>query len=104
MSVKSNVERAEESIRKALINALAEGEDHHLTELFEMLQALMDLKASINNTIRFTDNTEEYYNRASEFNIDLSNHDNVITFPSKHGGDLDALDDIEINTDGDEEG
>ena len=34
MSVKSNVERAEESIRKALINALAEGEDHHLTELF----------------------------------------------------------------------
>ena len=99
MSVKSNVERAEEAIRKALINALAEGEDHHLTELFEMLQALMDLKASINNTIRFTDNTEEYYNRASEFNIDLSKHDNVIQFPTKHGGDLDALDDIVITTD-----
>ena len=62
MSVKSNVERAEEAIRKALINALAEGEDQHLTELFEMLQALMDLKANINNTIRFTDNTEQYYN------------------------------------------
>ena len=107
MSVKSNVERAEESIRKALINALAEGEDHHLTELFEMLQALMDLKASINNTIRFTDNTEEYYNRASEFNIDIDTSDfdtNVIQFPTRHGGDLDALDDIEINTDGDEEG
>ena len=99
MSVKSNVERAEESIRKALINALEEGEDHHLTELFEMLQALMDLKANINNTIRFTDNTEEYYNRASEFNIDLGNHDNVIQFPTKHGGDLDALDDIVITTD-----
>ena len=104
MSVKSNVERAESAMRKALINALAEGEDQHLTELFEMLQALMDLKANINNTIRFTDNTEEYYNRASEFNIDLSSHENVIQFPTRHGGDLDALDDIEINTDGDEEG
>ena len=104
MSVKSNVERAESSMRKALINALAEGEDQHLCELFEMLMALRDLKAQVNNTIRFTDNTEEYYNRASEFNIDLSSHENVIQFPTRHGGDLDALDDIEINTDGDEEG
>ena len=104
MSVKSNVERAESSLRKALINALAEGEDQHLCELFEMLMALRDLKAQVNNTIRFTDNTEQYYNRASEFNIDLSSHENVIQFPTRHGGDLDALDDIEINTDGDEEG
>ena len=102
MSVKSNVERAEESIRKALINALAEGEDQHLTELFEMLQALMDLKANINNTIRFTDNTEQYYNRASEFDINIDTSDlnsNVIQFPSRHGSDLDSLDDFEINTD-----
>ena len=104
MSVKSNVERAESAMRKALINALAEGEDQHLCELFEMLMALRDLKAQVNNTIRFTDNTEEYYNRASEFTIDLSSHENVIQFPTRHGGDLDALDDIEINTDGDEEG
>lgn len=104
MSVKSNVERAESAMRKALINALAEGEDQHLTELFEMLMALRDLKAQVNNTIRFTNNTQQYYNRESEFNIDLGNQDNVIQFPTKHGGDLDALDDIEINTDGDEEG
>ena len=104
MSVKSNVERAESALRKALINALAEGEDQHLCELFEMLMALRDLKSQVNNTIRFTDNTQEYYNRASEFNIDLSSHENVIQFPTRHGGDLDALDDIEINTDGDEEG
>ena len=101
MSVKSNVERAEESIRKALINALAEGEDQHLTELFEMLMAIRDLKATINNTIRFTDNTEEYYNRASEFIIDLGNHDNVIQFPSRNGSDLDSLDDIVFKTDED---
>ena len=42
---------------------------------------------------------DRYYNRASEFNIDLGNHDNVIQFPTRHGGDLDALDDIVITTD-----
>ena len=104
MSVKSNVERAESAMRKALINALAEGEDQHLCELFEMLMALRDLKSQVNNTIRFTDNTQEYYNRASEFNIDLSSHENVIQVPTRHGSDLDSLDDFEINTDGDEEG
>jgi hypothetical protein len=104
MSVKSNVESAESSIRKALINALAEGEDQHLCELFEMLMAMRDLKAQVNNTIRFTDNTEQYYNRESEFNLDIGSVDNDITFPTKHGGDLDSLDDIVINTNDDEEG
>ena len=106
MSVKSNVERAESAMRKALINALAEGEDQHLTELFEMLMALRDLKTQVNDTIRFTDNTEQYYNRASEFNLDLDLSEvdtNVIQFPTRHGSDLDSLDDFEINTD-DEEG
>ena len=107
MSVKSNVKNAESAIRKALINALAEGEDQHLTELFEMLMALRDLKTQVNDTIRFTDNTEQYYNRASEFNLDLDLSEvdtNVIQFPTRHGSDLDSLDDFEINTDGDEEG
>ena len=102
MSVKSNVKNAESAIRKALINALAEGEDQHLTELFEMLMALRDLKKQVNDTIRFTDNTEQYYNRASEFNINIDTSDldsNVIQFPTRHGSDLDSLDDFEINTD-----
>ena len=99
MSVKSNVERAESAIRKALINALAEGEDQHLCELFEMLMAMRDLKSQVNNTIRFTNNTKYYHNRESEFNLD-----NIVTFPTKHGGDLDAMDDIVINTNDDEEG
>ena len=106
MSVKSNVKNAESAIRKALINALAEGEDQHLTELFEMLMALRDLKKQVNDTIRFTDNTEQYYNRASEFNLDLDLSEvdtNVIQFPTRHGSDLDSLDNFEINTD-DEEG
>ena len=104
MSVNSNVENTESAMRKALINALAEGEDQHLCELFEMLMALRDLKSHVNNTIRFTDNTEHYYNRESEFNLDINTQSGIVTFPTKHGGDLDALDDIEINTDGDEEG
>ena len=102
MSVKSNVKNAESALRKALINALAEGEDQHLTELFEMLMALRDLKKQVNDTIRFTDNTEQYYNRASEFNINIDTSDldsNVIQFPTRHGSDLDSLDDFEINTD-----
>ena len=102
MSVKSNVKNAESAIRKALINALAEGEDQHLTELFEMLMALRDLKKQVNDTIRFTDNTEQYYNRASEFDINIDTSDlnsNVIQFPTRHGSDLDSLDDFEINTD-----
>ena len=105
MSVKSNVKNAESAIRKALINALAEGEDQHLTELFEMLMALRDLKKQVNDTIRFTDNTEQYYNRASEFDINIDTSDlnsNVIQFPTRHGSDLDSLDDFEINTDGDD--
>ena len=108
MSVKSNIDNAESSIRKALINALAEGEDQHLTELFQMLKAMQDLKAKVNNTIRFTDNIEYYNNRETEFNLD-----NVIEFPTsdltvdttnwRNGGDLDALDGYEFHTD-DEEG
>ena len=48
MSVKTNIDNAESSIRKALINALAEGEDQHLTELFQMLKAIQDLKSKVN--------------------------------------------------------
>ena len=37
MSVSTHLERAESALRRALINALAEGEDHLLTDLFENL-------------------------------------------------------------------
>ena len=112
MSVKTNIDNAESSIRKALINALAEGEDQHLTELFDMLKAIQDLKSKVNNTIRFTDNIDYYNNRSTEFNLDYD-VGNVIQFPTsdltvdtinwRNGGDLDALDGYEFHTD-DEEG
>ena len=47
MSVKSQLEKAEEAIRQALINALAEGEDEYLSELFESLSSVRDLKMKV---------------------------------------------------------
>lgn len=89
MSVYSQVEKAEEAIRQSLINALAEGEDQYLTDLFNLLTSIRDVKKGI-NTIRFTDNTREYYNRQSEWNFNLSSD----YLDSSHGGDLDALDNV----------
>ena len=50
MSVKSQLEKAESAVRQALIAALAEGEDEYLTELFDTLNNVRDLKTKINNT------------------------------------------------------
>ena len=72
MSVQSQVQAAEEALRQALINALAEGDDQYLTELFNEYQHVSDLNKKISNTIRFTDNSSSYYARSSEFNFNLN--------------------------------
>ena len=69
MSVKSQLEKAEKAMRQALIGALAEGEDNYLTELFNTLNTVSDLKKKVNNTIRFTDNTSEYYSKLDDPNF-----------------------------------
>ena len=89
MSITSHLESAEESIRQALINALAEGEEFYLTELFQAYQVVKDLSKKQANSIRFTDNRDTYYNRNSEFNFNLSSD-----YLDRPGGDLDAMDDI----------
>ena len=61
MSVSTHLERAESALRRALINALAEGEDHLLQDLYKNLQSVMDLNKKTKDVIRFTDNTEDYY-------------------------------------------
>ena len=93
MSVYSQVDKAEEAIRQALINALAEGDDQHLTDLFNLLSSIQTVKKDM-NTIRFTDNTSSYYARSSEFNFNLNSN-----YLDRPGGDLDALDNIEFSTD-----
>ena len=76
MSVSTHLERAESALRRALINALAEGEDHLLTDLYENLQSVMDLNKKAKNVIRFTDNTENYYyNKDNNLSFDLTEPD-----------------------------
>ena len=92
MSVKSQLSKAEKAMRQALISALEEGEDEYLTELFNTLNSVGDLKKKVNNTIRFSDNVDEYYDKLSttDFNIDLSD----IVISTKAGKDLDVMDNV----------
>tara|TARA_B100000902_G_scaffold306706_1_gene295375 strand:+ start:2100 stop:2462 length:363 start_codon:yes stop_codon:yes gene_type:complete len=89
--MQSHLETAEESVRQSLINALAEGDDVYLAELFDLLNSVRNLKTKINNTISFTDNTHQWEKDKIEYNFNLNssylNHDRI-------GGDLDALDNI----------
>ena len=87
MSVKSQVQAAEEALRQALINALAEGDEEHLSELFTQYQAVGDLNRKVQDKISFDPNYS--------FNLSSEYLDSGITIGnSKIGGDLDAMDDI----------
>jgi len=101
MSITNHLETAEEAVRQALINALAEGDDHWLSELFDLLNQTSGLRKKVSNTIRFTDNQTQWAKDWSEYNFNLTSDylDNFTTIGnSKVGGDLDALDNISINT------
>ena len=84
MSVKSQVQAAEEALRQALINALAEGDDQYLTELFNLLntaKSTLDKIAEIGfneagNSITF-DTSDSNYN----FTLSSDYLDNI-TFPA----------------------
>ena len=81
MSVKSQVQAAEEAIRQALINALAEGDEEFLSELFTEYQHVSDLNRKVNDKINIDPN----------FSFTLSSD---YLSSDRIGGDLDALDDI----------
>ena len=82
-----------------MINALAEGEDEYLSELFESLNSVRDLRTKINNTIRFSDNTEDFYDRLNDPNYSFN-----LTSPYlsslKIGKDLDLMDDLDFGAAG----
>ena len=94
MSVTSQLEKAEEAIRQALINALAEGDDAYLDEIFENYTSVRNLRKKVSNTIRFSDKTNEFYDNLNDnisFNLtdpDLSGG----TYNVKVGKDLDIMD------------
>lgn len=89
MSVQSQLQTAEEAVRQALINALAEGEDQYLTDLFNLLNVVRDMNKKVSNTIRYTDNTTQWAKDWSEYNFNLSSE-----YLNRPGGDLDAFDNI----------
>tara|TARA_B100000212_G_scaffold334277_1_gene304745 strand:+ start:407 stop:796 length:390 start_codon:yes stop_codon:yes gene_type:complete len=98
MSVTSHLEKAEEAIRQALINALAEGEDDYLTDLFDQLNSVRDLRKKVTNTIRFSDNTEDYYDKLtdpnSSYNFNLTSSYLDSDASKKSGKDLDHIDNV----------
>ena len=99
MSVTSQLEKAEEAIRQALINALAEGEDEYLSELFDTLSSVRDLRMKINNTIRFSDNTEDFYDRLNDPNYSF-NLSSPYLSSLKIGKDLDLMDNLDFGAAG----
>jgi len=99
MSVTSQLEKAEEAIRQALINALAEGEDEYLSELFDSLNSVRDLRTKINNTIRFSDNTEDFYDRLNDPNYSF-NLSSPYLSSLKIGKDLDLMDNLDFGSAG----
>ena len=80
MSVKSQVQAAEEALRQALINALAEGDEDYLSELFTQYQAVSNLNKKVNDITHFA------YDRNYDFKL-TSDY-------LRPGGDLDRLDNI----------
>tara|TARA_B100000700_G_scaffold283610_1_gene336161 strand:- start:7769 stop:8146 length:378 start_codon:yes stop_codon:yes gene_type:complete len=95
MSVRSHLEKAEDAIRQALINALAEGEDAYLNELFEKYNSVRDLRKKVSNTIRFSDQTNQFYdNLNDDISFNLTDPDiSGGTYPTtKIGKDLDLMD------------
>jgi len=87
MSVKSQVQAAEEALRQALINALAEGDEEYLSELFTQYQAVSDLNRKVNEKITFDPNY------SFTLSSDYLNNDRL-------GGDLDAMDNIDFGASG----
>jgi len=85
MSVKSQVQAAEEALRQALINALAEGDEEYLSELFTQYQSVSDLNRKVNEKITFDPN----------YSFSLSSE-----YLNRPGRDLDAMDNIDFDAAG----
>ncbi len=96
MSVRSQVQAAEEALRQALINALAEGDEDCLSELFTQYQAISNLNKKVNDLTHFAYDSNYNFNLSSDY-------------LNRPGGDMDALDNvidfggnISINTNSDD--
>jgi hypothetical protein len=101
MSIRSHLETAEEALRQALINALAEKQDKYLSDLYGLLDDIKDtmdkmpvepnpgdiwVTKSGNINIRTTDNIDGWRERWKQYNFELDsnyfNSPDVIKFPT----------------------
>ena len=85
MTILSHVETAEEALRQAFINALAEKQDRNLTDLFNALNNVRELVGKLQPPKYKFNLTSEYLpNGGTKYNFTgLDEHpygDNVITF------------------------
>ena len=89
MSIQSHLESAEESIRQALVEALAEKKDGTLSGLFDLLNTVKELKSS-NIDYDFSKDlilNSDYLNDTAsigDIKIDTGNAD-IISFPTPEG-------------------
>ena len=108
MSIRSHLETAEEALRQALINALAEKQDKYLSQLYTSLNSVKDLVRATpvepktgdmwldnsgNISIRTTDKIDEWGERWKQYNFELNsdylNSPDTISFntPPSPSGD-----------------
>ena len=89
MSIQSHLESAEESIRQALVEALAEKKDGTLSGLFDLLNTVKELKSS-NIDYDFSKDlilNSDYLNDTAsigDIKIDTGGAD-IISFPTPEG-------------------
>ena len=90
MSVKSQVQAAEEALRQALINALAEGDEEFLSELFTEYQKISDLNKKVQDNDKITFDPDFSFSLSSDYlykpGKDLDAMDNLIDFPINAAG------------------
>ena len=99
MSIKSHLESAEESLRQAIINSLADKKDENLSDLFQALALVKDINSktfeiSLGN-INLSDVDYSVLNNdpITPFSFNLSS--DYLSIPGKRpGGDMDAMDNV----------
>ena len=99
MSIKSHLESAEESLRQAIINSLADKKDENLSDLFQALALVKDINSKTfefnpeNINLGDVDYSVLNNDPITPFSFNLSS--DYLSIPGKRpGGDLDAMDDI----------
>ena len=100
----NNIQKRVEGIREWLkennLDAIIiPHEDEYLSELFDSLNSVRDLRTKINNTIRFSDNTEDFYDRLNDPNYSF-NLSSPYLSSLKIGKDLDLMDDLDFGAAG----